>query len=156
MYQRRLNERLALPFSRYFYFKRDTATDREWKRKAKQRLTPAREIGVYSGYGNEAWNDELLVGAPESETEHQVEALIKDAEPPAVGEEEGASSLKREPVERPIARATEADENGDKKSLNRLLQRSLYLMIRNAEGRWTFPHTRVTGKESLHTVRLVQ
>ena len=120
--------------------------------KAKQRLTPARDIGSYSGYGSEAWNDELLVGAPESEPGHQVEALLKDAEPPAVGEEEGASSLKREPVEKPMSRTTQADEEGDKRSLNRLLQHSLYLVVKNAEGRWNFPHTRVIGKESLHTV----
>ena len=36
-YQKRLQERLALPFTRYFYFKKDTPADTDWKIKAKLR-----------------------------------------------------------------------------------------------------------------------
>ena len=151
LYQRRLNERLALPFSRWFYFPKGSAAEKEWNRKTSRRRTPAHEIGAYSREGQTAWNDELLVGAAESETEHQIEALLKDAEPSTASEED-ASNLTREPVERPMPRVTEADKKGDTKSLDRMLQRSLYLLIRNTGGRWTFPHTRVMGRESLHTV----
>ncbi|KAJ9667059.1 hypothetical protein H2201_002894 [Coniosporium apollinis] len=155
LYQRRLNERLALPFTRYFYFKKDTPADIEWKRKAKTRLTAARDIGIYHAYGKEGWNDEVLVGAKESEPEHQVEALLKDMEVPAAGEasagaEAGAMVEKREEVERPMSRVTEADRRGDLKSLDRLLQRSLYLVVKNGEGRWTFPCDRLIGREGLH------
>ncbi|KAF2180726.1 hypothetical protein K469DRAFT_714300 [Zopfia rhizophila CBS 207.26] len=161
LYQRRLNERLALPFTRYFYFKKKTPADVEWKRKIKQRLTPARDIGRYKGYGAEAWNDELLVGTQESEVQWQVERLLEDAEQPGVEREgengngsgaPGATGKKvtHEPVERPMPRVTEADLKGDVKSLDRLLQRTLYLLVKNKEGQWAFPQDRLVGKESLH------
>ncbi|KAF2477376.1 uncharacterized protein BDR25DRAFT_274471 [Lindgomyces ingoldianus] len=172
LYQRRLNERLALPFTRYFYFKKKTPADIEWKRKIKQRLTPARDIGRYKGYGDEAWNDELLVGAQESDVQYQVERLLEDAEQPATeGEGEGgngnspasnaetstksitdgsAQKVDHELVAKPMPRITEADRKGDVKSLDRLLQRTLYLLVKNREGQWMFPQDRLVGKESLH------
>lgn len=150
-YQRRLNERLAMPFTRYFYFKKDTPADLEWKRKAKDRQTAARDIGVYNAYSKEGWNDELLVGASESETSHQLEALLKDAEVPGVGSAE-LSEAKKEKVERPMPRVTDADETGDERSLERRLDRTLYLLVREAQGRWRFPASELVGKESLHQV----
>ena len=150
LYQRRLNERLALPFTRYFYFKTNTPADLEWKRKIKTRLTAARDIGVYSGYGQWAWNDELLVDAKESEPEEQVEALLKDAEVPETASAEEAA--KWEAVERPMPRVTEADKTKDTKSLNRLLERTLYLVVKNKLGRWQFPDGQIDGRESLQQV----
>ncbi|KAI9702577.1 MAG: 54S ribosomal protein L17 mitochondrial [Candelina mexicana] len=137
LYQRRLNERLALPFTRYFYYPKGTPADADWKRKFKERQTPARDIGVYSAYGKEGWNDEVLVGAEESEPEKQVEALVKDAE----GE--------REIAERPMPRVTDADKTGDQKSLNRKLARSLYLLVKGESG-WIFPSAEIAGRENLH------
>jgi large subunit ribosomal protein L46 len=150
-YQRRMNERLAMPFTRYFYFKKDTPADIEWKRKIKDRQTAARDIGVYNAYSEESWNDELLVGAKESETEHQVEALLKDAEVPGVGGSERGES-KTEVVERPMSRVTEADKKGDERSLERKLDRTLYLLVQEAQGRWRFPAANLVGRESLHQV----
>lgn len=157
LYQRRLNERLALPFTRYFYVKKDTPADMEWKRKLKQRLTPARDIGRYKGYGEEAWNDELLVGAKESDFHHQVEKLLEDAEQSGAEEGDaaatGGKTVEREAVERPQSRITEADRKGDVKSLNRLLPRTLYLLVKNNNGQWVFPQDKVEGRETLHMVR---
>lgn len=160
LYQRRLNERSALPFTRYFYYKERTPADREWKRKIKQRLTPARDIGRYKGYGKEAWNDELLIGAQESTLEWQGERLVEDAETTGLEGQpaEAASSavtpktVEHEPVERPMPRVTEADEKNDVKSLNRALQRTLYLLVKDKEGRWMFPQDRLQ-KETLKEVR---
>ena len=166
---------MALPFTRYFYFKKGTPADVEWKRKVKTRLTPARDIGVYNAYGDEGWNDEVLVGAKEAETEWQVESLLKDAEAPVTGipgqeNEDGigtsngvkfgggqvpeASSKKGkvEAMEKLMPRVTAADRKGDVKSLDRLLQRSLYLLVKNREGRWTFPDDKLVGRENLHQV----
>lgn len=154
LYQRRLNERLALPFTRYFYVKKRTPADLEWKRKMKQRLTPARDIGRYKGYGDEAWNDEVLVGAPESDFEHQVGKLLEDAEQSGLEDAPdttGAKKMEREPVERPMPRVTEADKKNDTKSLNRALQRTLYLLVKNKEGQWQFPQDRLKD-EHLHGV----
>ncbi|KAF1847489.1 uncharacterized protein K460DRAFT_402841 [Cucurbitaria berberidis CBS 394.84] len=153
LYQRRLNERLALPFTRYFYFKKRTPADLEWKRKMKQRLTPARDIGRYQGYGEEAWNDEVLVGANESKFEWQVEKLLEDAEQsgaePGAADAPGMKKVERELFDRPKPRVTEADETNDTKSLNRALQRTLYLLVKNKEGRWEFPQDKLR-EENLH------
>lgn len=175
LYQRRLNERLALPFTRYFYFKKDTPADVEWKRKAKDRRTPAREIGAYDAYGRTAWADELLVGAPESAPEWQVAALLQDAEVPGAGAgagvavtgaadgladknavalvETGIEVAARAPdADRPMSRQTAADRAGDATSLDRLLDRTLYLLVRSADGRWVLPSVRLLPRENLHQV----
>ncbi|KAI4221539.1 MAG: hypothetical protein L6R36_006831 [Xanthoria steineri] len=151
LYQRRLNERLAMPFSRYFYYQKGTPGDVEWKRKIKERLTPARDIGVYNAYAKEGWNDEVPVGAKESEPETQVDALLRDAEVEVLTREEG-QEVKKHKVEKPMPRTTEADRVGDTKSLDRRLQRTLYLVVKEGkEGKWWFPNDVLVGKESLHT-----
>lgn len=149
-YQRRLNERLALPFTKYFYFKRGTPADEEWKHKIQERQTPARDIGKYNAYGTEAWNDELLVGAVESEPSHQVEMLVQDAESTANATSHDTS--KKEEIPRPFSRVTEADEKNDQRSLNRALQRTLYLLVQAKEGYWRFPSSAVENGESLRSV----
>lgn len=132
-----------------------------------ERKTPARDIGVYSAYGEEGWNDEVLVGERISEPEEQVEALLRDAEKEGGregaetegGETEGAV-VKREGVERPVPRVTEADREGNKRSLNRMLERTLYLVVKRREGLmgeeagWRFPAALLekNKQESLHTV----
>lgn len=153
-YQRRLNERLALPFTRYFYYQRDTPADADWKKKIKQRLTPSRDIGVYDAYGQDNWNDELLVGAKESEPSEQVEALIKDSIiEESVDEHDGPVTKKEAVVERPMPKTTEADKAGDVRSLNRALSRTLYLVVQSKkDGHWQFPSCGLIGKESLQRV----
>lgn len=145
-----------MPFSRYFYYQKGTPGDVEWKRKIRERLTPARDIGVYNAYAKEGWNDEVRMGAKESEPEAQVEALLRDVEVEALEREEGpeGQEAKKQEVKKPMPRVTEADRVGDRKSLDRLLQRTLYLVVREGkEGRWWFPNDVLVGKESLHTVR---
>lgn len=155
LYQRRLNERLALPFTRYFYYQKGTPGDVEWKRKIKERKTPARDIGAYSAYGDEGWNDEILVGDRVSEPEDQMERLLQDAEVEVKerdiqGEEE---VVKKEEIERPMPRVTEEDRKGDLRSLNRRLERTLYLVVNRGNGVWEFPSSVLKRKgESLQTV----
>ena len=170
LYQRRLNERLAMPFSRYFYYTKGTPGDVAWKRAMRERQTPARDIGNYYAYGKEGWNDELLVGAKESEPEEQVEALVKDAEGFLRKDEsdgevaadvggEGLSGLqarKEEKIQRPPPRVSNADKGRDERSLSRAMQRTLYLLVKGEgekEG-WGFPSSCLGAKESLHTVNL--
>ena len=154
LYQRRLNERLALPFTRYFYYQRGTPGDIEWKRKIKERKTPARDIGVYNAYGDEGWNDEVLVGDRVSEPEEQLERLLTDAEVEVQeGDIQGEGKvLKKQQLERPMPRVTEADKINHTKSLNRALQKTLYLVVKNGHGQWGFPSAELARHESLHTV----
>ena len=123
-------------------------------------MTPARDIGKYDAYGEEGWNDELLKGAKESEPENQREVLLQDAESAA---NTGTASLdtgaegktaKKVEFERPMQRVTEADKKGDLKSLDRLLQRTLYLLVCDAKGVWKFPDGGLEGKETVRTVCL--
>ena len=167
LYQRRLNERLALPFTRYFYYKKGTPGHLEWTRKIKQRRTAARDIGIYNAYSEEGWNDELLIGDKTSEPEHQLAALIEDAGgavedapaiPTAEGEGEQSDPAPRDArrenrIQRPNSRITEADTQGDEASLNRHMDQTLYLLIKNKRGQWKFPEDTVKGKEGLHDVR---
>ena len=127
----------------------------------KERKTPARDIGVYNAYGEEGWNDEVLVGERISEPEEQVEALLRDAEKEGREEADAEGAVvKREVVERPMPRVTEADRVGDLRSLNRMLERTLYLVVKGGEGSmgeeagWRFPTALLekSRQESLHTV----
>lgn len=126
----------------------------------KERQTPARDIGNYNAYSKDlGWNDELLVGASESEPEAQIEALVRDAEAEVkAGEieevEETAGKKQKQKVERPMPRVTEADRAGDFQNLNRALTRTLYLVVRGQgeKAGWEFPSSFVEVKESLNTV----
>lgn len=173
LYQKRLNERLALPFTRYFYTKKGTPADLEWKRKAPARRgVAARDVGAYNAYADDGWNDEVPIGSKLGEPEDIYEKLIRDAEGKTIsddlvgdaetGGEEIAGDAKqgegvRKPVgdvviERPAPRRTEADEKNDQKSLSRAMDRTLYLLVRDKQGAWHFPQDRIYGRENLHQV----
>lgn len=157
-YQRRLNERLAMPFTRYFYFKPDTVQDNDWKLKAKDRNgAAARDLGGYNAYGREGWNDEVLVGDQVSEPKTIVEALVRDAQIRHVEEGEGSlatpEAMETEAQnEMPLERYTEADEKNDTKRLDRKLVRTLYLVVKRENGGWGFPSAALIGRENLHQV----
>ena len=50
------------------------------------------------------------------------------------------------------SRETEADRTGDERSLDRRLDRTLYLLVKRQSG-WGFPGGAVEGSELLHEVR---
>ncbi|QIX01098.1 hypothetical protein AMS68_006615 [Peltaster fructicola] len=170
LYQKRLNERLALPLTRYFYYKKGTPADVEWKRKIKSRQTAARDIGVYNAYGEFGWNDEVLLGDKTAEPDATRDALIRDAEGRDIvnakpvddkdvagaviaGDAAQGEATQKElqlQLERPASRVAKADNDNDTKSLSRKMDRILYLLVKNAEGRWRFPEDRMLGAESLY------
>ncbi|CAI4218024.1 unnamed protein product [Parascedosporium putredinis] len=127
-YQKRLNERLVLPFSQKAFFKRDTPPQLDWSIKLKERNgVVAREIGQYNGRSATAWDDELRVGDKLSSPETLMNMLLKDAE-----------------------QRTEADKTNDVKRLDRKLDRTLYLVVKTKDGKWEFPTAPVTTDEALH------
>lgn len=155
-YQKRLNERLAMPFTRYFYFKKDTPADNDWKRKARERNgSAARELGGYQPYGKLGWNDEVLVGDKVSEPRAIVETLVRDAVMRVEGEEELSPETMEANVERPMERWTEADKARDVRRLDRKLARTLYLLVKGETGKWGLPSGPLVGRENLHQVRIV-
>ncbi|KAK0711444.1 39S mitochondrial ribosomal protein L46-domain-containing protein [Lasiosphaeris hirsuta] len=154
LYQKRLNERLAVPFRREFYFRTDTAADLDWRLKLRERHgVPAKDIGRYNPRGRVAWNDEVLVGSETGMTADIVESLLKDAEVRISEDGEEIVDDERVPVERPMPRRTEADEKGDARRLDRALDQTLYLVVKKGEGEaatWQFPAGDVPTQEVLH------
>lgn len=145
-----------MPFPRYFYAPLGTPADVDWKRKIKDRKTPARDIGNWSAWSREeGWNDELLVGSTISEPAEHVERLLEDAKMHADVVRDDMP-VEETIVERPQPRTTEADKLNDTKSLNRALSRTLYLLVKRADGRWQFPSGVTEGQESLHRVSCFQ
>ncbi|KAI1500504.1 39S mitochondrial ribosomal protein L46-domain-containing protein [Biscogniauxia marginata] len=150
-YQKRLNERLVLPFRHTLYFKKDTAADLDWRIKFEERgEIAAKELGRYYAKGRNAWNDELLVGSTLSDEERIREILLKDAENRVTEDGEKAQPDEVVPVERPMDRITEADKTNDVRRLDRKLDRSLYLVVRGSDGNWHFPTADVPTDEHLH------
>jgi len=126
--------------------------------------TAARDIGLYSAYGPEAWNDEVLVGSQDGDMDGIVQKLLdeegRQAEFLTQGGDKEMAGLRRR---------SEADEQGDFKSLERALERTLYLVVKydnkgpgNAgegdgqrrNGWWGFPSAPVQGSEGLKEVCL--
>ena len=94
----------------------------------------------------------MLVGDEISEPAVQIESLVRDAEV-EVKEREG-EEVRKEELERPMSRRTKADERGEMASLNRLLTRTLYLLVKKGgeAAKWMFPSNELLRDESLHTV----
>ncbi|KIV83678.1 hypothetical protein PV11_05680 [Exophiala sideris] len=152
LYQRRLNERLVLPFTQYFYYRRGTPAFEQWRNKRRERGgAAARDIGKYNAYTEESWNDEALVGDESGVPEKIVKDLV--AEEGRAEEFTGAG----DPTFAGLRRKTEADEKNDQRSLERSLQRTLYLLVKNKKistqqdesELWRFPSGTITGFEGL-------
>lgn len=153
LYQRRLNERLVLPFTQYFYYKRGSPTFEHWRKHKAERLgTAARDIGKYSAWREDSWNDEVLVGDDTAEASNIIEKLVDE-------EGRGAEFAAESGLEQTagLKRMTDADKNNDLRSLERSLQRTLYLLVKEKlpEGRnenWILPSGALTTKEGIAEV----
>lgn len=155
LYMRRLNERLVLPFSQYFYYKRGTPSFEHWRTKRRERGgVAARDIGKYNAYTKESWNDEVLIGNTEADPENIVKQLIEEE-----GRGQEYAGERGDIALGGLRRTTEADEKNDQRSLERALGRTLYLLIKRKgqsdeeENRlWTFPNAPLEAKEGLKEV----
>lgn len=155
LYQRRLNERLVLPFTQYFYYKKGTPSFEHWRtNKTARGGVAARDIGKYSAYTKESWNDEVLVGDSTGERDNILEQLIQE-------EGRGADFAGETDLTKTagLKRTTDADRNNDERSLERKLQRTLYLVVKekSREGKpanWIFPSGALDQKEGIAEVSL--
>jgi large subunit ribosomal protein L46 len=154
LYQKRLNERLSAAFRRRFYFRPDTAADLDWIVKVRERRgTAGRDIGIYDPRGPLGWNDELLSGSQLSDRKRLLATLLRDAETRVSEDGEMLSKDDRVPIEQPQPRRTPADDKVDIASLDRALDRTLYFVVQDKEGKWRFPTVLLEKKENLHEVR---
>ncbi|KAK6599240.1 50s ribosomal subunit l30 [Botrytis cinerea] len=130
---------------------RHQPADLEWKAKVKERNgVAARDIGGYRAYGEEGWNDEVLIGGQEekvAEWDNIAGKLVEE------GMGEDLEKVKLE------SREGEAD----KRSLARKMDETVYLVVKgkektvDREGKevkvdvWEFPRGDMVGNEVLHT-----
>lgn len=158
-YQKRLNERLTMPFITSVYFKPDTPALIDWNMKVKDRKgTVAKELGVYNGKASTAWDDELAVGDGLSKHDKAVELLLKDAVMRVSDDAEIIPEEDRAPPEALAPRVSEADIKGDQTRLDRAMERTLYLVVRKAGRKkdvWEFPAAGLSTEENLHEVSFV-
>ena len=153
LYQRRLNERLVLPFTQYFYYRKGTPAFEHWRtKKAERGGVATRDIGKYNAYTEDSWNDEALIGDESGNQQKIVEQLIDEEgrQTEFVGESKRMETAG-------LKRKTAADEKDDRRSLERLLQRTLYLLVmkKTPDGKaehWAFPSGLLEGREGLHQV----
>ena len=164
LYQKRLNERLTAPFQRKAFFKKDTTPALDWTLQMVERKgTIARDIGIYEGgkggrgHGAAvAWDDEAKIGDADVEAltnpDQLRERIMSDADLRVSEDGEKLRETERVRVDRPQPRKTEADAKNDTQRLDRKLDRTLYLVVKNQDGTWGFPTADVGGDESLHEV----
>ncbi|TDZ29396.1 54S ribosomal protein L17 [Colletotrichum spinosum] len=150
-YQKRLSERLSMPFITSVYFKTDTPALIDWNLKVKERQgTVAKELGVYNGQASRAWDDELAVGDDLSKHDTTVDLLLKDAVMRVSDDAEIIPEEDRAPPEQLVPRVGEADATADVTRLDRAMDRTLYLVVKKGDGRWEFPAAGMSTSENLH------
>lgn len=114
----------------------------------------AREIGRLTRTGRDTWDDEALTdnGEEYGSPEYIRERLYTEAESRVSEDGEALSFDDRLQIERPLVRETEADRTGDVKRLDRALDRTLYLVVKDSNSRWGFPSDYVRPDEGLYEV----
>jgi large subunit ribosomal protein L46 len=130
LYQQKLEQIHSPPFPEDFYFKKGSIAEKKWKEKKEQDKKNA--LAIFTRFNtNEADKDN------EEEENH-----------------ENFGSIEEEEI-KIASRITQADLNNDMKSLNRALQRTLYLIVKKPryEHAWQFPQGGVNQKETLVQVR---
>lgn len=126
-YQRHLKSRLSSPFPTDFYFQKGSLASKRW----------------LAAEDDRRQSNELVSSAPPTKTEQ--DGQISGEERELQAEEDVASTVS-------MSRITEADRNEDTKSLNRKLDRTLYLLLKKPrqEHAWQFPQGPIGAGEVLH------
>ncbi|EST08307.1 Ribosomal protein L46 [Kalmanozyma brasiliensis GHG001] len=138
-YNRQLSEALQQPFPKDFYFKKGSAAEKRFE-----------EDQASSSHGFSA-----IAGAASGSSSKGKAGKAKETAPaPAPS----SSSVEGEAESRPLPRTTEADSKNDVRSLERKLDRTLYLVVKQKSSKgaasWQFPAKALvnTKRENLHDV----
>ncbi|KAI1317104.1 54S ribosomal protein L17 mitochondrial [Mortierella claussenii] len=137
-YQKNLERDNAAPFGAEFYFKRGSVAERRWKQQEADRLAAAKSPTSSESSSSKA-----------SSTSSAKESTIS-----ATGLEEETEEDRVAALEAKVSfndRTTEADRKNDIKSLERALQRTLYLIVKKPRDQhaWQFPQGGVHVNENL-------
>lgn len=139
-YQAELERRLMWTFPSYFYFKKGTLAERRFQ--SVQKGVISKQPGVW-----------FPKGVPD--VRHNRERSQKQD---IMLPREASEGSNKSDVSRPIvpnSRTTKADENNDITSLDRKLDRTLHLLVKDDKGSWVLPSFPVDiepkeGKKALH------
>ncbi|CDO92784.1 unnamed protein product [Kluyveromyces dobzhanskii CBS 2104] len=139
-YQTELERRLMWTFPSYFYFKKGTLAERRFQ--SVQKGVISKQPGVW-----------FPQGVPD--VKHNRERSKKQEVVLPTDSSEGSN---KSDVSRPIvpnSRTTKADESNDITSLERRLDRTLHLLVKDVNGKWILPSFPVNtestdGKKGLH------
>lgn len=135
-YNRQLSEALQQPFPKDFYFKKGSAAEKRFEEDQVASPQGFSAIAAAAGKGKDAKKG-------------------KDA---ATTEVKSTRSADGEAENRPLPRTTEADAKNDVRSLERKLDRTLYLVVKSKGGKgWKFPAKALadTKHENLHDVSYI-
>ncbi|GAC97725.1 likely mitochondrial ribosomal protein MRPL17p [Pseudozyma hubeiensis SY62] len=139
-YNRQLSEALQQPFPKDFYFKKGSAAEKRFE-----------EDQASSPQGFSAIAAAASGSASKSKAGKGKEAAATSSSPSSSAAEGDAES-------RPLSRITKADENNDVRSLERRLDRTLYLVVKQKSVKgaaaWRFPAKALTDTkhQNLHDV----
>lgn len=124
-YNQRLAEALQQPFARDFYFKKGSAIEAKFNEEQAKLSLGFTDI--------EKPVKKTTQKTPESSNQSTAAEGVTEVQP--------------------LPRTTEADEQEDEKSLNRKLDRTLYLMVKSSDtAPWSFPATVLDKGDTLHRV----
>lgn len=149
-YNRQLSEALQQPFPKDFYFKKGSAAEKRFDEDQTSSplgfsaIAAAASGSATKGKGAKASKDAGAGAAASASTPAASSNAVADAE-----------------VEnRPLPRTTEADAKNDVRSLERKLDRTLYLVVKQKSGKgaatWRFPAKALNNikRENLHDVSI--
>lgn len=130
-YREKLERQEAVGTPTEFYFKKGSVAERRWKNEEQAR-------------------HQAMTDANNSLTE-----AVQEAQ--ATWEKENESLAGAGNKVEKLGRWTKADEANDTKSLDRALQRTLYLVVKKeGDNPWQFPESPVENQEYLHEVKKKQ
>ena len=134
-YNRQLSQALQQPFPKDFYFKKGSAAEKRFDQE---------QASEPQGFKQPSAKNEAAKSNEAAATE-------------SGGKADAASTLDPEADARPLPRETDADRKNDLQSLERKLDRTLYLLVKTQSGSksvWTFPKKALDRqtKDSLHSV----
>lgn len=142
-YNRQLSEALQQPFPKDFYFKKGSAAEKRFE-----------EDQASSPLGFSA----IAAAASGSASKGKAGKSKQDAPAASAPPASSSTVMDGEAESRPLPRTTEADAKNDVRSLERKLDRTLYLVVKQKSGRgaatWRFPAKALTNTkhENLHDV----
>lgn len=147
-YNKELEQRLMWTFPKWYYFKKGTVAEREFREAQNYPVPASKGVWFPNGipdikHGRDRRFKQSVILPTKKQIGSQVKKTNQDGETEIVEEEIEAEEEDPDDVSRSVklnSRITKADESNDMKSLERKLPRTLYLIINNSKSsKWELP-----------------